>query len=299
MSVVGIRFREIDKIYQLKTKIELVVNESIVVKIDDIIDYAKVVSIDENFALKQDDSFMEKSVILRKANEDDKVKNLQNKKDSDRALIKCEEIIQNFGLGMKLIDASYTFDKKKLSFYYIADGRVDFRELLKKLASKFKTRIELRQIGIRDKAKIVKGIGKCGQKLCCSNFISTFVPVTIKMARDQDISLNTDKMTGVCGKLMCCMNFENEVYNEIKKTLPDVGEKVKVDEKDAIVVSTNTIKEEVKVKFISSYDDLESEYKLEENIVSYKISDVKRSKCKCPKKLQKVDGFIVQESLYV
>ncbi len=158
--------------------------------------------------------------------------------------------IEKHELEMKLIDVEYTFDNNKVIFYFTADGRVDFRELVKDLASVFRTRIELRQIGVRDEAKMMNGIGPCGIGLCCANWLGEFDPVSIKMAKDQNLSLNPTKISGICGRLMCCLRYEYDTYKKILKVLPRVGEKVMTPDGKAIVIDRNVLLEQLKVKLI-------------------------------------------------
>ena len=160
----------------------------------------------------------------------------------------CQEKIDKHGLVMKLIDVEYTFDNSKIVFYFTADGRVDFRELVKDLAGVFKMRIELRQIGVRDEAKMLGGIGSCGRDLCCHSWLSDFQPVSIKMAKVQNLSLNPSKISGICGRLMCCLKYENDIYMEFRKGMPDIGEKVKTPDGLGKVVDTKLLEREVKVR---------------------------------------------------
>ena len=165
--------------------------------------------------------------IVRKATESDTYHVNEQEKRKEESLKLCQERIEAHGLDMKLFDVDYTFDNSKIIFYFTADGRVDFRELVKDLASIFHMRIELRQVGVRDEAKMLGGIGVCGRTLCCHQWMSDFHPVSIKMAKNQNISLNPSKISGICGRLMCCLNYENDMYTELKKTMPKVGDKVK------------------------------------------------------------------------
>ena len=163
-------------------------------------------------------------------------------KDASKALIKCNELILQYNLDMKVIDACYTFDREQLIFRFLADERVDFRQLAKDLGALFKTRIELRQVGIRDKAKEIGGIGPCGRQLCCNNFLTEFDSVSINMAKNQNLSLNPTKINGVCGRLLCCLKYENENYNEYKKGLPEIGKKIKNDMGEGKVISVDVFK---------------------------------------------------------
>lgn len=180
--------------------------------------------------------------IVRVANNDDKKINQKNLKDSKNALLEARKLATKLNLPMRIIDASFTFDRNQLLFQFLADDRVDFRELAKKLAQIYKTRIELRQIGVRDKAKEVGGIGPCGRFLCCSTFLTDFNSVSINMAKNQMLALNPTKINGVCGRLLCCLNYEDDIYTEMKKGMPSIGQLYKKDEVEGKVVSLNIIK---------------------------------------------------------
>ena len=185
---------------------------------------------------------------------------------------------------MKLIDVEYTFDNSKVVFYFTADGRVDFRELVKDLAGVFKMRIELRQIGVRDEAKMLGGIGSCGRALCCHSWLSDFEPVSIKMAKVQNLSLNPAKISGICGRLMCCLKYENDIYMEFRKGMPDVGESVKTPDGTAKVVDTNLLERTVKVRLFlddkpkgkNSEDNADQDEKLSTDIYTYKKEEIRR-----------------------
>ncbi len=178
---------------------------------------------------------------------------------------------------MKLIDVEYTFDNSKIIFYFTADGRVDFRELVKDLAAVFKMRIELRQIGVRDEAKMMGGIGSCGRALCCHSWLSDFEPVSIKMAKVQNLSLNPAKISGICGRLMCCLKYENDIYMELRRGMPDTGEKIKTPDGMARVVDTNILENKVRVRLIMEKDKKDgTEEKLTPDIYTYKKEEIKR-----------------------
>lgn len=185
--------------------------------------------------------------VVRIATEQDLQHHEDNKASAKEAFSVCEQKIKNSGLEMYLVDAEYTFDRSKLIFYFTAEGRVDFRELVKELASVFRIRIELRQIGIRDEAKTLNGIGCCGRTLCCANWLSDFQPVSIKMAKDQSLSLNPTKISGVCGRLFCCLKYEHETYEGILRMMPDVGSLVQTPDGNGKVVETFVLKEELSV----------------------------------------------------
>ena len=164
--------------------------------------------------------------VVRISNKRDYLKHLKNLKDAEEALIKCRSIVKDYNLSMNIIDASYNFDGSQLLFRFVADERIDFRDLVKDLGSVFKTRIELRQVGIRDKAKEVGGIGPCGRLLCCTSFLKNFDSVTISMAKNQNVSLNPTKINGVCGRLLCCLKYENDTYSYYRKKLPKLNSKI-------------------------------------------------------------------------
>ena len=264
-EVIGVRFRENGKIYffdPLDFNVE--VGNFVIVETARGVEYGKVVlgrrSIDE------DKMSSPLKPIIRIANEKDAVKYAENKEKSKKAYDLCLEKINKHGLEMKLIDAEYTFDNNKVLFYFTADGRIDFRELVKDLAAVFKTRIELRQIGVRDETKIVGGIGICGRELCCHKHLSEFVPVSIKMAKEQNLSLNPTKISGVCGRLMCCLKHEQDTYEYLNDRLPNVGDIVKtVDGKKGEVSSVNVLRQKVKL-IVTLEDDTKEieEYKIEE-----------------------------------
>ena len=203
--------------------------------------------------------------MLRVATERDDEQEAGNKAKEKEAFKICQEKIRKHGLEMKLIDAEYTFDNNKVLFYFTADGRVDFRELVKDLAGVFKTRIELRQIGVRDETKILGGIGICGRVLCCHSHLSEFIPVSIKMAKEQNLSLNPGKISGVCGRLMCCLKHEEETYEELNRRLPNTGDYVTTDDGlKGEVSSVNVLRQLVKV-LVEVNDEKElREYKVEQ-----------------------------------
>ena len=227
--------------------------------------------------------------IIRVSNENDKKKHEDNISKKEEALRKCQEKIDKHELEMKLIDVEYTFDNSKVIFYFTADGRVDFRELVKDLASVFHTRIELRQIGVRDEAKMIGGIGHCGKPLCCHQWMSEFEPVSIKMAKTQNMSLNPTKISGICGRLMCCLKYENDIYNELKRGMPDNGETIKTPDGLAVVYDTNILASTVRVRMIQekAEDSEEEGDELSSDIYTYKKEDIRRIRKK--NKRQKVD----------
>ncbi len=240
IDVVGIIFNNSGRVYYFSPNgLDLNVNTNVVVETDRGIQFAKVVA--ENKKIKKESVNLPLSVVIRKGTSDDFLNHKKNIEDGERAYKKCKQLIKNYGLEMNLIDASFTLDRKQLQFHYTANQRIDFRKLAKELASIYKTRIELRQIGVRDKAREVGGIGPCGRLLCCSRFLYYFDSVSINMAKNQNLSLNPAKINGACGRLLCCLNYENDEYNEARRGMPDVGDIVKVDEGKGRVVSLDVL----------------------------------------------------------
>lgn len=246
-TVIGVRFRSAGKIYFFDPQsLQIEKGSHVIVETARGVEYGLVVIGNKEVEDKKVIQPL-KPVIRIATSEDDAVVEENKKKEKDAFDI-CLQKIEKHGLVMKLIDAEYTFDRNKLLFYFTADGRVDFRELVKDLASVFKTRIELRQIGVRDEMKMVGGIGACGRPLCCNTHLSEFVPVSIKMAKEQNLSLNQTKISGVCGRLMCCLKNEQETYEELNKKLPGVGDNVTLpDGMTAVVHSVNVLRQRVKV----------------------------------------------------
>ena len=266
IDVVGIRFRNTGKIYYFNPKnLDLKKGDHVIVETAVGVEYGEVAL--EKKQVTDDQVKKPVKEIMRKANEKDDQKYAHNQEKEKKAFETCKEKIKKHGLEMKLIKVEYTFDGKKIMFYFTADGRVDFRELVKDLASVFRTRIELRQVGVRDEAKLIGGIGMCGRELCCSTFLPSFAPVTIKMAKEQNLSLNPTKISGICGRLMCCLKNEQESYEYLNSNLPDVGEKVKTfDGFEGEVASVNVIKQEVKI-VVEEDEDRE--------IKTYNVSELK------------------------
>ena len=275
VEVIGVRFRPNGKIYFFNPENkDIEVGESVIVETARGVEYGKVVL----GRREVEDSKILSSLkpIIRKATPADDQRNLDNKKKSEEAFDICLEKIAKRGLKMKLIYAEYTFDNNKVLFYFTADGRIDFRELVKDLAAVFRTRIELRQIGVRDETKMVGGIGICGRELCCNKHLSDFVPVSIKMAKEQNLSLNPTKISGVCGRLMCCLKHEQDTYEYLNDKLPNVGDKVKLPNGSmGEVHSVNVLRQKVKVLVTDEKGDKEiQEYHVEE--LSFKHHKRKR-----------------------
>ncbi len=245
--VVGVRFRTAGKIYFFDpVRFEIKKGDNVIVETARGIEFGTVVG--EIKEVEDEKVVQPLKPVLRIASERDKEQEAANKLKEREAYQVCLEKIREHGLEMKLIDAEYTFDNNKVLFYFTADGRIDFRELVKDLASVFKTRIELRQIGVRDETKTVGGIGICGRVLCCHSYLSDFIPVSIKMAKEQNLSLNPTKISGVCGRLMCCLKHEEETYEELNRKLPSVGDTVTTqDGLKGEVQSVNVLRQLVKV----------------------------------------------------
>lgn len=247
VKVIGVRFRSAGKIYFFDPlNYNIKKNDAVIVETARGIEYGMVVS--EIQLLEEDKVIQPLKPVLRIATEKDKEQENSNRDKEKEAFQVCLQKIRKHELEMKLIDAEYTFDNNKVLFYFTADGRIDFRELVKDLAAVFKTRIELRQIGVRDETKIRGGIGICGRPLCCHTHQSEFVPVSIKMAKDQNLSLNPTKISGVCGRLMCCLQYEEETYEYLNKKLPNVGDMATtVDGIAGQVHSVNVLRQLVKL----------------------------------------------------
>ena len=223
MKIVGVKFNNNTKVYYFNSKgLDLKVNLTVIVNTDKGLKFGKIVEIVDS--KRENDAYPE---VVRVATKKDFQQHLRNIQDEKKALEKCRELALKENLNMTIIDANYNFDKSQLIFRFLADERIDFRKLAKDLASNLKTRIELRQIGVRDKAKEIGGIGPCGRILCCSSFLTNFESVSINMAKNQGIALNPTKINGVCGRLLCCLNYENEQYMEVRKNIPDVGKRLK------------------------------------------------------------------------
>lgn len=247
IKVIGVRFKKAGKIYYFDPAgLDIEKGNFVVVETARGIEFGEcVIGLKE---INENDVIAPLKSVLRVATEADMEKHNQNKEKEKDAFDICLKKISEHKLNMKLIDVEYTFDNNKVIFYFTADGRVDFRELVKDLATIFKTRIELRQIGVRDEAKMLGGLGPCGRPMCCSTFLGDFASVSIKMAKEQNLSLNPTKISGICGRLMCCLNYEQSTYEDIRKRIPKVGSIVNTVEGKGVVVSNNIIRESVKVK---------------------------------------------------
>ncbi len=262
-KVIGVRFRTAGKIYFFDPlNFEIKKGDHVIVETARGIEYGTVMA--GAMEVPEEKVVQPLKPVIRIANQRDVEQEAANRGKEKEAFRICLEKIRDHGLEMKLIDAEYTFDNNKVLFYFTADGRIDFRELVKDLASIFKTRIELRQIGVRDETKIVGGIGICGRPLCCHSYLADFVPVSIKMAKEQNLSLNPAKISGVCGRLMCCLKNEEETYEELNRRLPGIGDSVTTEEgQKGTVQSVNVLRQLVKV-VIDAGDEKEiKEYPVE------------------------------------
>ena len=246
VDVVGIKFLSGGRIYYFSPNdLKLDIDDYVIVETEYGIQLGVVASSVEK--KKSKDLFLPSKNVIRIATKKDASINQKNILDAKEALVYAKKIVEENEIDMKLFDAEYSFDRKKLTFKFIADERVDFRELAKELASKYKTRIELRQIGVRDKAKEIGGVGPCGRKLCCSDFLKTFDSVSINMAKNQGIALNPTKINGLCGRLLCCLGYEDETYSYYKKKLPKVGEMVEKDGVKGRVTEINVLNQSYKI----------------------------------------------------
>src|SRR6478735_332619 len=273
-SVVGVRFKKAGKIYYFDP-IDLPIEKesAVIVETARGVEYGKVVV--GKKTVKENDVVLPLKKVIRIADHMDADLVEENKKAAKDAFQTCQEKIKDHSLKMKLVDVEYTFDRNKIIFYFTAEGRVDFRELVKDLASIFRTRIELRQIGVRDEAKMLGGIGPCGRMLCCSTFLGDFEPVSIKMAKDQNLSLNPTKISGLCGRLMCCLKYENDEYETAKEQLPDIGSTIKTSDGSGRVVGLNILERIIQVE-LSDHEQI-LEYTLDEinneGAVSFQATD--------------------------
>ena len=285
VKIIGVRFRNVGKIYYFNPKnFQIKTGDAVIVETARGVEFGRVV-----LGTKEvEDSKVVQPLkdVIRVATKKDQEKEENNRKKEKEAYEICLKKIQKHDLDMKLIDAEYTFDNNKVLFYFTADGRIDFRELVKDLAAVFKTRIELRQIGVRDETKILGGIGICGRPLCCHTYLSEFVPVSIKMAKEQNLSLNPTKISGVCGRLMCCLKNEQETYEYLNKKLPGLGDRVVTPEGlKGEVQSVNVLRQLVKV-LVDAGDEKEiREYPVEE--LKFKPRQSKKDKVKLTKEEMK------------
>ncbi len=269
VTVIGVRFRNVGKIYYFDpTGFETNVGDKVIVETARGIEIGTVLLGAREVGVESIVSPLKG--IERLATEEDVKHAAENRDKEKEACVKCKELIEKHGLDMKLVGAEYTFDNKKLLFYFTSDGRVDFRELVKDLAGVFRTRIELRQIGVRDEAKILGGLGICGRELCCASYLSDFAPVSIKMAKEQGLPLNPTKISGNCGRLMCCLKNENETYKYLNSNLPNKGDTIITPTgREAAVEDLNVLRQQV-VVVVEGEDDIKERQTYHVSEVSFK-----------------------------
>ena len=277
IKVVGVKFKEAGKLYYFSPgSLKVSKGDNVIVETARGLEFGTVTM--EETEIKESEIVAPLKNIIRTATEKDRRKHKQNLGKKAEALRLCQEKIDAHKLEMKLIDVEYTFDNSKVVFYFTADGRVDFRELVKDLAAVFRMRIELRQIGVRDEAKMLGGVGNCGRGLCCSTWLADFEPVSIKMAKVQNLSLNPSKISGICGRLMCCLKFENEVYTHLKKGMPYTGERIKTPDGIAVVTDVNILENKIKTRLVLEEGDKKKdiEEKLSTEFYVYGKEEIKR-----------------------
>ncbi|MBP3360137.1 MAG: stage 0 sporulation family protein [Clostridia bacterium] len=261
-KIVGVRFKPVGKIYYFDpVGFDIKAGDAVIVETARGVEFAEVVLVKE---IEEKSFDKPLKTVIRIATPEDRAKSENNRKREKEAFSICEEKIKNHGLDMNLVDAEYTFDGNKLLFYFTADGRIDFRELVKDLATVFRTRIELRQIGVRDEAKMLGSVGVCGRSICCSQFLGEFMPVSIKMAKEQGLSLNPAKISGSCGRLMCCLKYEQEGYEELLKNMPKPGAIVKTPSGKGKVENINVLKQKVYVRLENAEDQAHHEFSASE-----------------------------------
>ncbi|HYH01581.1 MAG TPA: stage 0 sporulation family protein [Bacillota bacterium] len=277
-NVVGVRFKQAGKIYYFDPSgIEVKQGDFVIVETARGLEHGQVMVGPREVA--EDKVTLPLKNVLRVATQEDNAQLAENKEKEKKALVICAEKVSHHKLDMKLVDVEYTFDRSKVIFYFTADGRVDFRELVKDLAAVFRTRIELRQIGVRDEAKMLGGLGPCGRPLCCATFLGDFEPVSIKMAKEQNLSLNPVKISGICSRLMCCLKYESSAYRDARNVdLPLVGSKILYDGREGKILSSNQMKETVYVAFLNGDKKEIPLSEIEEIILDEKANETKPEK---------------------
>lgn len=294
INVIGIRFKKAGKIYYFDPDtFEIKQGDFVIVETSRGIEFGEVIVGPKLVPEKEIVAPLKK--VVRIATEKDIATNEDNINRKAKALEQCQEKVSKHNLIMKLIDVEYTFDNSKVIFYFTAEGRVDFRDLVKDLAAVFKMRIELRQIGVRDEAKMVGGIGTCGKSLCCHSWLPEFEPVSIKMAKIQNLSLNPTKISGICGRLMCCLKFENEIYQELRRGMPESGERIKTPLGAAIVFDTNLLEGRVSVRIILEEKTDDKNQKLSDDIQTFEKTEITRTETKEKDPLEGLDKELTEE----
>ena len=262
-TIIGVKFRNTSKIYYFDPKdLDIHYNDHVIVETVRGVEYGTVIL--SPMQLEDEKVPQPLKDVIRIATELDSEREAENRVKEKEAYKICKAKIAERGLEMKLIQAEYTFDNSKVLFYFTADGRIDFRDLVKELASIFRTRIELRQIGVRDETKILGGMGICGRPLCCHTYLTEFAPVSIKMAKEQNLSLNPTKISGICGRLMCCLKYEEDHYEATRKRMPRVGREVVTPDGNGTVVDLNILKETVRVRIPKGDSAEQKDYPLEQ-----------------------------------
>ena len=275
VKVAGVRFKKAGKVYYFDPdNLDIKQGSNVIVETARGLEFGFVAS--DVMEVPDNQIVQPLKKVIRIADEKDEQQYQENLKKKNRAMDLCMEKVRKHKLEMKLIDVEYTFDNSKIIFYFTSDGRVDFRELVKDLASVFKMRIELRQIGVRDEAKMMGGIGSCGKGLCCHTWLPDFEPVSIKMAKVQNLSLNPTKISGVCGRLMCCLKYENDIYLEMKKGMPDVGERIKTPNGMAVVLDSKILENSIKTRLILEERTDTKPEKLSTEFYFFKKQDIER-----------------------
>ena len=270
IQVIGVRFKEVGKIYYFDPNhIDVEEDDFVIVETARGTEFGKVVI--ANREVSEDDVVLPLKQVVRQATQADMDIVIENDRLAKEAFSICKDKIREHKLEMNVVEVEYTFDRNKVIFYFTAEGRIDFRNLVKDLAAQFKMRIELRQIGVRDEAKLLGGIGPCGRMLCCSTFLGDFEPVSIKMAKDQNLSLNPTKISGLCGRLMCCLKYENDTYEEAKRQLPDIGQKIETSYGKGRVTGINILDKVVHIEIENNGNQIE--YTLDE-MIEQKIIEV-------------------------
>ncbi len=295
VKVCGVRFKSAGRVYYFDPQeLELKAGDNVIVETARGIEFGSVAA--GSMMVEESKIVQPLKPVIRKATDADVIRNQENEAKKDRALELCQEKIDKRGLDMKLADVEYTFDNSKVIFYFTADGRVDFRELVKDLAGVFKMRIELRQIGVRDETKMMGGIGCCGRPLCCNSWLPDFAPVSIKMAKVQNLSLNPTKISGICGRLMCCLQYENDTYVEARKGMPDAGERIKTKDGTAIVYDVNVLEDKIKARLVLEEATADKPAKLSPDYLIYGKEEIQRISKHNPKK-KKDDDRVEKELL--
>ena len=294
IKVAGIRFKKAGKIYYFDPdSFEIDKGDHVIVETSRGMEYGEVTIAPKEVSEKEVVSPLKK--VIRIADAKDTSQHEENMRKKARAMTLCQEKVDKHNLVMKLIDVEYTFDNSKIIFYFTADGRVDFRDLVKDLAGVFKMRIELRQIGVRDEAKMVGGSGTCGKSLCCHTWLPEFEPVSIKMAKVQNLSLNPTKISGICGRLMCCLKYENEIYSELRRGMPEQGEHIRTPDGIAVVFDTNLLESKVRARLVIEEKTQDKPEKLGDEIIVYNKKEISRISGKEKDIMEDIDKELLKE----